>query len=280
MILPDWFPSPIKINLFLHVTEQRPDGYHLLQTLFQFLDTGDQIRFETSQSGAIQRIDHHHIDLPANDLCVEAANRLKQYCDQPNLGAKIHLRKQIPPGTGLGAGSSNAATVLLVLNQIWNLGLPPGELLNLGSELGADVPVFLHGEATWAEGTGDQFTPCSPPTGWVCVIVPETRVSTAEAFAHPDLCRSHKLVSFEDYMQGCTGNDLEPVVRPSNPEIGAALTHLGQYGNARMSGTGSAVYVSVESRELAMQIRDSLPSEMRGFIAQQVNQSPLHKIFG
>ncbi len=278
MTLPDWFPSPIKINLFLHVTGRRPDGYHLLQTLFQFLNIGDQIRFETNPNGVIERIDHHRYDLPDNDLCVEAAKHLRECANQPQLGVKIHLKKLIPPGTGLGAGSSNAATVLLVLNQIWKLNLSTRELIDIGSNLGADVPVFLHGQSTWAEGTGDQFTPCSPPTGWVCVAIPETTVSTAEAFASPLLIRDHPTVSFSDYLQGNTGNDLEQVICQSNSKVHAALAHLKQFGDAKMSGTGSAVFVSVESEETATQIKNSLPSAMRGLVAKQVNESPLHHI--
>lgn len=276
MIQPRWFPSPVKLNLFLHVTGKRADGYHLLQTIFQFLDYGDEIGFEITDTGLIERIDQHHFELPAIDLCMHAAELLRTHRNQPTLGVRIHLKKVVPPGTGLGAGSSNAATVLLVLNALWGLGLSTEELIELGTTLGADVPVFLHGNATWAEGIGDQFIDCSPATGWVCVALPTTAVSTEDAFASLNLRPDRQLVNWDDFLNGHTGNDLEEIICRRFPDIANALAHLKTFGDARMSGTGSAVFIRVNSETAAREILNSLPDSTNGFIAPSQNQSTLH----
>ena len=207
-------PSPAKINRFLHVTGRREDGYHRLQSLFQFLDHGDLLTFRPDTSGTIRREDRHRFQLPQDDLCVRAATWLRESAERPDLGVEIVLEKNIPPGSGLGAGSSNAATTLLALNRLWSLDLSDDRLLEIARRLGADVPVFLHGEAAWAEGAGDELSACAVDEPWLALLIPRAPVSTAEAFNDPALRRDHAPVTREDFTSGRTGNDLEPVTFP------------------------------------------------------------------
>ena len=267
--------SPAKINLFLHVTGRRPDGYHLLQTWMQFLDWGDRMGFRANRSGVIRRHDEHPYTLPAADLCIRAAEALREAAGRPELGADITLTKRVPPGTGLGGGSSNAATTLLVLNRLWQLRLSAARLLGLGRELGADVPVFLHGASAWAEGIGDRLTTASPPTGWLAVALPGVSVSTNRVFSDPGLRRDHPPVSIRDYDAGFTGNDLEAVTFRRHPEVASAHRCLSQFGPARMSGSGSAVFVPLPTRRDAEQVIDRLPDGVTGIVARRLNRSPL-----
>lgn len=267
--------SPAKINLFLHVTGRRPDGYHLLQTWMQFLDWGDGIAFRVHRRGLIRRHDEHPYMLPSDDLCVRAAEVLRESAGRPDLGVDITLAKRIPPGTGLGGGSSNAATTLLVLNRLWQLQLPYAQLLDLGRKLGADVPVFLHGVSAWAEGVGDMLTTADPPTGWMALALPDVSVSTAQVFSDPGLRRDHAPVSVRDYTAGRTGNDLEEVTFRHFPEVAAVHRCLSQFGPARMSGSGSAVFVPLPSREAAERVVEGLPDGVTGLVARRLNRSPL-----
>ncbi len=267
--------SPAKINLFLHVTGRRPDGYHLLQTWMQFLDWGDGMRFRANRRGMIRRHDEHPFTLPAADLCVRAAEALREAAGRPELGADITLTKRVPPGTGLGGGSSNAATTLLALNRLWHLHLSAARLLDLGRRLGADVPVFLHGAAAWAEGTGDLLTTAVAPTGWLAVALPGVPVSTELIYSDPGLRRDHPRVSIRDYTAGRTGNDLEAVVFRRNPEVAAVHHCLAQFGPARMSGSGSAVFVPLSTRGAAEQAIRQLPDGVTGLVARRLNRSPL-----
>ena len=267
--------SPAKINLFLHVTGRRPDGYHLLQTWMQFLDWGDRMLFRANRKGMIRRHDEHPYTLPAADLSIRAAEVLRQAAGRPELGADITLEKRVPPGTGLGGGSSNAATTLLVLNRLWQLHLSAAQLRDLGRGLGADVPVFLHGASAWAEGTGDLLTTMCPPAGWVAVALPGVAVSTESIFSDPGLRRDHPPVSVRDYTAGLTGNDLEVVTFQRHPEVAAAHRCLSRFGPARMSGTGSAVFVPLPTREAAEQVIGQLPDGMTGLAARRLNRSPL-----
>jgi 4-diphosphocytidyl-2-C-methyl-D-erythritol kinase len=269
--------SPVKINLFLHITDRRSDGFHLLQTLFQFLDYGDEIDFKPTTDGKIHRIDEHPFDLPEQDLCLRAAMLLRNYVQSEPAGVTITLRKKIPPGTGLGAGSSNAATTLMALNHLWQTGLCQNELIKLGRMLGADVPVFLYGQSAWAEGAGDLFTPCGPELHWYCIVIPDVQVSTADIFADPALTRNHPPVKYLDFIDGQTGNDLEAVTIGHYPVVGQALDYLARFGNARMSGTGGAVFVAVENRKLATRILSGTPPGYTGFVARSSNQNPLHQ---
>lgn len=267
--------SPAKVNLFLHVTGRREDGYHLLQTLFQFLDFADEITFQVNLDGELRRHDHHDYDLPAVDLSILAADALRRHAGRTTLGADITLDKRIPPGAGLGGGSSNAATTLLVLNRLWRIHASYETLATIGRELGADVPIFLRGHAAWAEGVGDEFTDCLPTTGWIVLVLPGTVVSTAECFSDPALKRDQPRVSLREFEAGLTGNNLEPVTFRRYPAVAAAHAFLSRYGAARMSGTGSAVFVPVPDRESGEGILRRLPEGMSGVVARRFNKSPL-----
>lgn len=270
--------SPVKINLFLHITGRREDGYHLLQTLFQFLEYGDEIGISVNSEGELERVDNHSFDLPDQDLCMKSAQLLRDYCGDDRLGATITLNKRIPPGSGLGAGSSNAATVLLALNKLWKTKLTQQQLIELGGNLGADVPIFIHGESAWAEGIGDSFQAYYPEIRWFCVLIPSVQISTAEIFADPALERNHPSISFQNFIDGETTNALEPLAVARHPEIGKALDYLSDYGVAHMSGTGSAVFAAVQTHELADEILQRMPTTFTGFTgftARSINHNPV-----
>lgn len=267
-------PAPAKINRFLRVIGQRADGYHQIETQFQFLDFADSLRFENAPAPHIRRIDQHHYNLPKDDLIIRAA-RLLQAEDATatatasTRGAVITLHKKIPPGSGLGGGSSNAATTLLALNQLWQLGLSRARLAELGAQLGADVPLFVGGRAALASGIGDLLKPCAPAEQWLCVCLPPVQVSTAEVFAHPNLARASADAPHP------TGNDLEPITTLLHREVADALTHLRRYGDAQMSGSGAAVYVGFDSRAQAEQAVAQLPDHLPGFASRACNRHPL-----
>jgi 4-diphosphocytidyl-2-C-methyl-D-erythritol kinase len=267
--------SPVKINLFLHITGRREDDYHLLQTLFQFLEYGDQIGFSVNLEGRLERIDNHSFTLPQDDLCLQAARLLRDASGNKSLGASITLEKKIPPGSGLGAGSSNAATTLLALNKLWETDFSKQQLFELGAQLGADVPIFLHGESAWAEGIGDTFRAYYPEIRWFCVIIPGVQVATKEIFADPGLDRNHAPITFQNFIDGETTNVLEPIAVARYPVIGEALGYLSDFGVARMSGTGSAVFVAVQTHELADELLQRIPQTFTGFTARSVNHNPV-----
>jgi 4-diphosphocytidyl-2-C-methyl-D-erythritol kinase len=273
-------PSPVKLNLFLHITGRRSDGYHLLQTVFQLLDYGDSLSFEKNNTGEITRIDHHDFNLPEQDLCLRAAQMLQQRGGCGDRGITIKLKKKVPPGTGLGAGSSNAATVLLALNKIWGLNLPTEELADLGARLGADVPLFIGGRTAWAEGIGDVLTPWDQPERWYCVLLPKVLVSTQKIFSSPSLERNHPTISFDDFRWENTCNSLQSTTVEYYPEVGQALELLSSFGSPRMSGTGASVYLENTSKAGAQSILEQMPSGVQGFISMSCNISPLHKALG
>ena len=268
------WPAPAKLNLFLHITGRRADGYHLLQSVFQFLDYGDDLRFAIREDGVIQR----YGDVPgvpaAADLMVRAARRLQE-ATGCRLGADIAITKRLPMGGGLGGGSSDAATVLVALNQRWGLELDRDRLAALGLALGADVPVFVRGFAAWAEGVGEDLTPVEPPECWYLVAKPPVEVPTAAVFGAPELTRDCPPITIPDFLSGRASNVCEPVVRRRFPEVGEVLDWLGQYGDARMTGTGSCVFVAFDTRAPAEAALDQLPNEWQGFVARGVNRSPL-----
>ncbi len=267
--------SPAKINLFLHVTGQRSDGYHLLQTWMQFLDWGDRMTFRINQQGTIQRHDDHAHVLPSTDLCILAAERLKTTARQPKLGVDITLAKQIPPGTGLGGGSSNAATTLMVLNRLWGLHLPDHHLMELGRKLGADVPVFLQGVSAWAEHVGDHLTPALASTGWLLLALPDVSVSSHEIFQDPELQRDHPPVTPWDYTQGRTGNDLEAVTFRRFPVVAEVHRLLSRFGPARMSGSGSAVFLPLPNPGKSKPMVRQLPDGVQGIVTRRINRNPV-----
>jgi 4-diphosphocytidyl-2-C-methyl-D-erythritol kinase len=282
---PSW-PAPAKLNLFLHVTGRRPDGYHTLQTLFQFLDYADRLQFAPTDDGRVFRSNPLPGVPEESDLCVRAARLLRETADI-RLGAAIRLEKLLPLGGGLGGGSSDAATTLLALNQLWKCGLDLEQLAGLGLKLGADVPVFVRGHAAWAEGVGEVLTRAELPESWYVVLAPPVAVSTAEVFKafdrETDLTLESPPLTIRDFHAGRARNDLEPVVRRLYPEVDKALAWLGNFGDARMTGSGACVFVKVDSEARGREILASRGGmrEMNGFVARGRNVHPLHaRLYG
>ncbi len=268
------WPAPAKINLFLHVLGRREDGYHELQTAFLFLDHCDALDFQPRQDQAIVRHANYDNVAEEEDIIVRAAKLLRQRAERP-FGVDIHIDKRLPMGGGLGGGSSDAATTLVALNSIFKLGLNTSELGSMGLELGADVPVFIAGEAAWAEGVGEQLHPISVPEDWYLLVIPESPVATAEIFAAADLTRNTAAITIRDFLAGAGHNDCENVVRQRCPEIREVLDWLGERYETRMTGTGACVFASFKTRAEADKAGDSLPKRWRHFVAQGRNQSPL-----
>ena len=268
------WPAPAKLNLFLHIVGRRPDGYHCLQTVFQFVDLCDRLYFRVRRDGRIRRLDPLPGVAPEDDLTVRAA-RLLQAAGACALGADIRLEKRLPMGGGLGGGSSDAATTLHALNRLWRLNLAVDELQALAVRLGADVPVFVHGEAVWAEGVGERFRPLRLPEPWYVIVAPGCHVSTAEVFQAPELTRDCQVLTIDGFLSGRGGNVFEPVVRRRYPEVGRALDWLGEYGPARLSGTGACVFAAFEAEARAREVAERVPPPWQGFVARGMNRSPL-----
>ena len=267
------WPAPAKLNLFLHVVGRRPDGYHLLQTAFQFLDYCDELTFEVTSDGSIVRAGAVAGVDEASDLCLRAA-RLLQAHGGVRQGAIVGLTKRIPVGGGLGGGSSDAATTLIALNEVWGLGLPRAALASLGLQLGADVPVFVHGQASWAEGVGEVLTPLDLEESWYVVLAPPVHVSTREVFQDPDLTRQTPPITIRAFRAGQGANDLEAVVRRRYPEVDRTIRWLLQYGPARMTGSGACVFAVVPNRAAGEEILGKAPCA--GFVARGMNRHPLY----
>jgi len=268
--------APAKLNLFLHITGQRADGMHELQTVFQFLDMCDELTFAPREDGSIYLQDGIE-GVPAEDnLIVRAARALQVHCGTTQ-GADISLLKRLPAGGGLGGGSSDAATTLVALNQLWACGLGKNELAGLGLKLGADVPIFVHGHAAWAESIGEKFEPVDPPEPWFLVIQPAIQVSTAEIFSAPELTRDCPPITIRDFLSGQATNVCEPVVRKRYPAVDMALKWLEKYASARMTGTGSCIFAAFESESQAIDILHKMPDAWQGFVARGCNQSPLYR---
>ena len=269
------FPAPAKLNLFLHVMGQRPDGYHLLQTVFRFIDYGDSLSFTIRDDGVVRRVNPLSGLDPERDLCVRAARLLQQEtgCRQ---GADIVLEKHLPMGGGLGGGSSDAATTLLALNRLWNLNLSRQALQELGLRLGADVPVFVFGESAFAEGVGEKLQPVALPEAWYVVLVPPVAVPTAEIFASRELTRNTKPIKMLDFSTGCGRNDLEPVVCGKYPQVAECLAWLKRFGDARMTGSGACVFAGFPTEEEAHRVFSKKPAQMSGFVARGLDRHPLY----
>jgi len=268
------WPAPGKLNLFLHITGRRADGYHELQTLFQFLTRCDWLYFDVSAAGVV-RLAGQPAGVPAAaDLCVRAA-RLLQEATGTARGVTIYNDKCLPVGGGLGGGSSDAATTLLVLNRLWELGFDINELAEIGLQLGADVPVFVHGHAALAEGVGEVLTPASPPESWFLVLVPPVSISTAAIFSAPDLTRDTPRTKIPDLISGGGRNDCEAVVRSRYPEVAAALDWLNTFSPSRMTGTGACVFAAFATAAEAEAVAARIPPSWSGFVARGVNRSPL-----
>lgn len=270
--------SPAKLNLFLHVTGRRPDGYHELQTVFQLLDHGDTLRFTITRDGAVV-LEGDCAGVPAADnLIVRAARLLQERAG--GQGVRVQLQKRLPLGGGLGGGSSNAATALLALNRLWGLGLGLDELASLGLRLGADVPVFVHGRSAWAQGVGERLTPLDLPARWYLVATPACRVSTREIFSDAELTRNTPPLKIPAFPISGAKNDCEPVACRLYPEISAALSWLQRFGEARMTGTGASVFAAFPDREAGLAALARLPADLKGFLAKGVGVSPVHRVLG
>lgn len=270
--------APAKINLFLHITSKRADGYHNLQTIFQLLDYGDEITFSLRNDGEIKRIYGNETIPPDKDLILRSAHTLKKYSKTVS-GVDIGVIKKIPTGGGLGGGSSNAATVLIALNDLWNLKLPKSELFDIGQTLGADVPVFVNGHSAWAEGKGDILTPINLPRFLYLVVSINKHISTQEIFTHKALTMSPVQRKISDFsLVSNPHNDCLDAAIEMEGEIQQALNHLdsteNHLGVARMTGSGCCVFVAFESKEEAVIAKEKLPSQWSGFVAQAIDRSP------
>jgi 4-diphosphocytidyl-2-C-methyl-D-erythritol kinase len=268
------WPAPAKLNLFLHITGRRPDGYHSLQTVFQFLAIGDRLHFEVREDAAIECHGGPPGLASELDLCVRAARLLQQHTSTGK-GVDIYNEKVLPPGGGLGGGSSDAATCLVVLNRLWGLGLDRAGLAALGLQLGADVPVFIHGQAAWAEGVGEILTPVTLPEPWYLVVSPALSVSTADIFSDAELTRDTPRMTIRAFLSGGGHNDCEAVVRRRYPEVGAVLDWLNSFSTARMTGTGGCVFAAFETEAGAREVERQVPEAWPCFVARGVNRSPL-----
>lgn len=273
------FPAPAKLNLFLHVVGRRPDGYHLLQTVFRLLDFYDQIDLKVRDDGVIRLITPLENVPVEQDLCVRAA-RLLQGESGTRLGVDIALHKHIPMGGGLGGGSSDAATMLMALNDLWHLNWENSRLRALGLKLGADVPIFIFGENAFAEGVGEQLTALSLPKAWYLVIVPPVHVSTAEIFSNKELTRNTIPITIPPFSIRDGHNDLEPVVCSLYPEVSRSLEWLKRLENTKitaMSGSGACVFAEFATESGANAAFSRLPADMRGFVARGLDRHPMRE---
>ena len=265
--------APAKLNLFLHVIGRRKDGFHELQTIFQFLDYGDTLRFHARDDGLIRRFGSE-VGLPIEDLSVRAARYLQESTGI-KAGVDIELIKKIPIGSGLGGGSSDAATTLIALNHLWGLELGLKALSKLAASLGADVPVFLAGCSAYAEGIGERLSPIDLPRRWYCVLVPPIQVLTDKIFDDPELTRDTPRRTIPGLLTGEVRNDLEPVTCRQYPIVGRCLQWLRGFGDARMTGSGSGLFVEVPDRVRGLEILAQAPSGCGGFVARGINRHPL-----
>lgn len=272
------WPAPAKLNLFLHIVGLRADGYHLLQTVFQFIDYGDALYFDVNDSGQVKRA----TDLPGvpedEDLVVRAARSLQQAAGVTTKGVDIRIDKHLPMGGGLGGGSSDAATVLVALNELWETGLSENELAELGLALGADVPVFVRGTAAWAEGVGEKITPVTLHEPWFVVICPPVKIDTKEIFSASELTRDKQIIKIRDFPEAPTENVCQPVVEKRYPEVAEVIVWLSQHGAARMTGTGACVFAAFNNEEQATAVAAQAPQHWRTIVAKGLNTSPLHNM--
>jgi 4-diphosphocytidyl-2-C-methyl-D-erythritol kinase len=270
------WPAPAKLNLFLHVVGRRADGYHEIQTVFQLVDLADRLFITPRRDAGIRRLDGPADVPPEEDLCVRAARRLQE-ASHVGRGADIRLEKHIPIQGGLGGGSSDAATTLVALNEIWGLRLPVDELAGIGLTLGADVPLFVHGRSAWGEGVGERLTPLELPERHYAIVFPGVGIPTAEVFQAPELTRKTPETTIRGFLKAGGRNDCEPVVTGRSSEVRRALDWLGKRGSARLTGTGSSVFAAFADRPSAQAALDGLPAGWRGFVARGLDRSPLQE---
>lgn len=270
------FPSPAKLNLFLYITGKRPNGYHDLQTLFQFLNFGDEIDIETTDDGEIVLL-NEVAGVAKEDNLIYRSAKLLQNQTACKRGAKIRVTKNLPMGGGVGGGSSNAATVLVALNYLWNTGLSLEKLAEIGLSLGADVPIFVRGFAAFAEGVGEVLTPCEPAEKWYVVLKPNVSISTAVVFQDPNLPRNTPKRSMEELMAETWANDCEKTVRSHYFEVEDLMAKLLKYAPFRLTGTGACIFAEFDSESEARAVFAHKPENLFGFVAKGQNRSPLHQ---
>ena len=272
-------PAPAKLNLFLHITGRRPDGYHDLQTVFQLLDYGDELTFTLADGDLSFSCSRQDLESPDN-LVMRAARLLWQETGIVR-GTRIHLDKRLPAGGGVGGGSSDAATTLVALNRLWQCGLDTRALASLGLSLGADVPVFIHGHSAWAEGVGENLQPIDLPERWYLVLTPDCHVSTGAIFTHPQLTRDTRPLKIAGFPFSGSKNDCESLVSDLYPPIKKALDWLAGYGESRLTGTGASVFAAfateAEARQVMTLVPEQAPGKSSAFVARGVNVSPLQK---
>ena len=268
------WPAPAKLNLFLHITGRRADGFHDLQTVFQLIDLCDDIAITVRDDGVVERTVGAAGVPPETDLVVRAAKALRDATGTP-LGASIGVTKRIPLGAGLGGGSSDAATVLLALNHLWSTGLGPELLAEIGLALGSDVPVFVAGSSAWAEGRGERLEPMELPERWFVVVNPRVHVPTALVFQAPELTRNSPKITMRAAFQAGGRNDCESVVRAQFPEVAGALDWLSQHGHARLTGTGASVFADFARAADAERVAARVPDRWTSFVARGLNTSPV-----
>jgi len=270
-------PSPAKLNLFLHINAQRDDGYHELQTLFQFLDYGDEISIELTNDNKVSLVNPIAGVNTQDNLIYKAAMILARKKNN-TLGAKIGINKVLPMGGGVGGGSSNAATVLLALNKLWQVNLTNAELAQQGLSLGADVPIFVAGTAAFADGVGEKLSPAKPDECWYLVSKPNCSISTALVFNSDDLPRNTAKISTQDFSFDSTHNDCQTMVIKHYPEVANLLAWLVEYAPSRMTGTGACIFTCFDTQDEASRVQSLLPKGVESFVAKGLNQSPVHAI--
>ncbi|WP_375278491.1 4-(cytidine 5'-diphospho)-2-C-methyl-D-erythritol kinase [Alteromonas australica] len=270
----DWWPSPAKLNLFLHILGRYDNGYHKLQSLFQMLDYGDKLAFDINHTGTIAMSTPLKGVKDEDNLIIRAAKLLAAQT-KTKLGAHISLEKCLPMGGGIGGGSSNAATTLVALNALWGTRLSVHQLADIGLQLGADVPIFVRGETAFAEGVGEQITPAPQPEQWFLVANPNVHISTGEIFTAQELTRNTPSIDWADYKFEETRNDCQQLVVNRYPEVAKLLQWLVHYAPSRMTGTGACVFAPFSDESLANDLQGKLPSSWQSFVAKGVNRSPL-----
>jgi len=271
-------PAPAKLNLMLRIVGRREDGYHLLQTVFQFIDRCDWITLHPLSVGDVRLLSPLPGVPEASDLTIRAAEALKSAASLRS-GVLIEIEKNLPMGGGLGGGSSDAATTLVGLNRLWNAGLTVSELMDIGLTLGADVPVFVNGVAAWAEGVGEHLTPLDLPEPWYVVIVPNCHVATGQIFGARELTRDNPPITIAEFFSGNRANDCLSVVSGLYPEVQAAMETLTRFGTSRLTGTGACVFAEFETEEMARGVVNALSGQWTAFAARGLNQSPLAASF-
>jgi 4-diphosphocytidyl-2-C-methyl-D-erythritol kinase len=269
-----WWPAPAKLNLMLRIVGRRPNGYHELQTVFQFIDRCDRLWFDVRDDGRVTRVSELVGVADDDDLTVRAARALQQ-ATGTGLGVDIRCEKNLPMGGGLGGGSSDAATTLVALNHLWDTRLDEDALSEIALPLGADVPVFVRGRAAWGEGVGERLTPVELPQPWYLVLIPPCSVATKVVFSNPQLTRDSDLITLADFLSGNVVNDCLPVVRREYAPVDEALAWLSVWGGGRLTGTGACVFAVFEDQERARDACRQSPAQMQGFVALGRNRSPL-----